>query len=266
MARVRVRDLEIHYETAGSGDPVLLISGTGGDLRNTPVASNPLARRFHVIAYDQRGLGQTSKPDLAYSMADYADDAAGLLDALGIESAHIVGISFGGMVAQHLAIRHPTRVPRLVLACTSPGGDHASADLLALSRLSDEERAATYLPLLDTRCQPGEPIPDDLQPVLALMAARRPITDPVDRMGARRQLEARAEHDVCGRLSEIAAPTLVIGGRNDGVAPPANLDYIADHIPDARLELCDGGHLFLLQDPTAWPRIIDFLTAPRTCA
>ena len=259
MAITHARGIDFYHEVAGEGPPVLLISGTGADLRNVPHDRHPLARHFETHAYDQRGLGQTSKPDEPYAMADYADDAAALLGALGVDRAHVVGVSFGGMVAQHLALRHPGVVDRLVLMCTSPGGPMPSADLLAMSTLSPEEHEATYLPLMDTRIVPGEPMPEDVVRLLELRSRRRPVTDPEAKMGAHRQLVARAGHDVFDRLGDIAAPTLVIGGRTDGVAPPENLEAMAQRIPDSRLVFCDGGHMFALQDKTAWPTVIAFL-------
>ena len=138
MGFVRTGDIEIYHEVAGDGPPVLLISGTGADLRNVPHERHPLTRHFEVHAYDQRGLGQSSKPDEPYTMADYADDAAGLLGALGVGPVHVVGVSFGGMVAQHLALRHPAVVDRLVLMCTSPGGPMPSLDLLAMADLDTD--------------------------------------------------------------------------------------------------------------------------------
>ena len=251
----------MYHEVHGKGPRLLYIGGTGGDLRDTPMRAHPLTRHFTVLAYDQRGLGRTTKPDQPYTMEDYADDAAGLLDAVGWDRAHVVGVSFGGMVAQHLAVRHAERVDRLVLACTSSGGDGgSSADLLALSRLPDAKRATTSLGLMDTRFRPGGPLPPGLEPVIEQFA-QRPQLSGADAMGARRQLEARAHHDVWDALPKIAAPTLVIGGSHDGIAPPDNLRAIASRIPDARLELCDGGHLFMLQDPEAWPLMIEFLNA-----
>src|SRR6185503_21038769 len=111
MAYAHANGIELYYERAGSGPPLLFISGTGGDLRTKPnVFDGPLARRFDLLAYDQRGLGRSEKPDLPYSMADYADDAAALMASQGWEAALVVGVSFGGMVAQELAIRHPSRV------------------------------------------------------------------------------------------------------------------------------------------------------------
>ena len=124
MPVVQANGIQIHYEIGGEGRPVLFISGTGGDLRNRPgVFDGPLAAAFEVLAYDQRGLGQTEAPDTDYVMADYADDAAGLLEVLGWDRVPVMGVSFGGMVAQELAIRHPDRVSALVLACTSSGGE-----------------------------------------------------------------------------------------------------------------------------------------------
>ncbi len=123
MALAKIGDLEIYFERAGDGSRLLFISGSGGDLRNKPnQMDGPLVRNFDVLSYDQRGLGRTSKPDVPYTMAGYADDAARLLDHLGWKSAKVIGVSFGGMVAQELVLRHPAKVERLVLACTSPGG------------------------------------------------------------------------------------------------------------------------------------------------
>jgi 3-oxoadipate enol-lactonase len=225
-----------------------------------------LEQRFEVAMYDQRGLGQTTKPDVPYTMADYADDAAALLDELGWDRCHVVGVSFGGMVAQHVALRHADRVDRLVLACTSPGGAGGSSfDLLQLDDIAPAERWRRWLPLLDTRADATtDPpkLPPGLAPIAeALSSYGARSDDPVVAMGARRQLEARADHDVWDDLARITAPTLVIAGRYDGQAPPENSVRMAERIPDSRLVLCDGGHVFFLQDPTAWPTIVEFLAA-----
>ena len=114
---IGVRDLHVYYERAGSGPRLLYISGTGGDLRRKPsIFERPIADHFDLLSFDQRGLGQTSKPQTDYTMADYAADAVGLLDAIGWDRCHVMGVSFGGMVAQEVAIRYPERVERLVLA------------------------------------------------------------------------------------------------------------------------------------------------------
>jgi 3-oxoadipate enol-lactonase len=120
---IQVRDLQVWYELQGSGPRLLYISGTGGDLRRRPsVFERPIAQHFEILTYDQRGLGRTSKPPADYTMIDYAEDTVGLLDAIGWDRCHVMGVSFGGMVAQELAIRYPERFDRVVLACTSSGG------------------------------------------------------------------------------------------------------------------------------------------------
>ena len=109
MSYITTEHLNIYFEEKGDGAPVLFISGTGGDLRQRPnVLDGPLPKHRRVIAYDQRGLGRTEKPDRPYTMGEYGDDAAALLAALGIEQVDVIGVSFGGMVAQHFAIRHPS--------------------------------------------------------------------------------------------------------------------------------------------------------------
>ncbi|MGA7964784.1 MAG: alpha/beta hydrolase, partial [Gammaproteobacteria bacterium] len=117
MPFISVGDIRIYYEIQGKGPRLLVISGTGGDLRRKPsIFESPFAAHFEILAYDQRGLGRTDKPDIPYSMADYAADAAGLLDVVNWNGCSVLGISFGGMVAQDFAIRYPSRVKRMVLA------------------------------------------------------------------------------------------------------------------------------------------------------
>src|SRR5438128_90303 len=111
MAFADLGGLRFYTERAGSGAPLLFISGTGGDLRVKPnVMDGPLPKHFDTLAYDQRGLGQSAKPDVPYAMADYADDAAHMMDSVGWSTAFVVGVSFGGMVAQEFVLRHPARV------------------------------------------------------------------------------------------------------------------------------------------------------------
>ena len=157
MPVVEANGIRVHYQLGGQGERVLFISGTGGDLRNRPnVFDGPLAKAFEVLAYDQRGLGQTEKPDTEYCMADYADDAAGLLDAVGWDRVRVMGVSFGGMVAQELALRHPDRISALVLACTSSGGEGgASYPLQELEQLEETARIERNLELADTRRDPA---------------------------------------------------------------------------------------------------------------
>ena len=263
MAFHHVNGVSLYCEMAGAGERLLSISGTGGDLRQKPgVADGLVGQSFEVLSYDQRGLGQSSVPPWPYAMADFADDAAALLDAIGWEDCLVLGISFGGMVAQELAIGHPERVRRLVLACTSAGGvGGASYPLQDLVDLSPDEASARRMELLDTRWDEAwrkenpEMVRPDRSSACPLGRGRAPAR------GLTNQLAARAEHDTADRLGAIACPTLVCGGRFDGIAPQANSEFLARAVPGARLEMFDGGHGFFMQDPTALPAIVSFLSA-----
>lgn len=263
MPIAHVNGIDLYYERKGSGDPLLLISGTGGDLRRKPnVFDGPAPARFDVVSYDQRGLGQSGKPDQPYSMADYADDAAGLMDALGWDRARVAGFSFGGMVAQELVLRHPQRVSRLVLGCTSPGGaGGASFPFHEIEHITGEARVRHMTPITDTRHDAAWAAahPEAMAQMIALGAVDPYADEPGHAMGAHRQLVARAAHDTWDRLGRIACPVLIAAGRYDGIALPATQERMAERIPGAKLAFFDGGHLFLIQDRTAWPAMLDFL-------
>jgi pimeloyl-ACP methyl ester carboxylesterase len=223
------------------------------------------AARFDVLVHDQRGLGKTEVPPGPYSMADYAADAAALLDHEGWESCRVFGISFGGMVAQELAVTHPDRIERLALACTSPGGAlGASYPLHELESRPPDERAAIGMRILDTRFTPEwlAEHPGDRLLAEGMAARQSAHVTSEQRRGAAEQLRARAGLDVGDRLGAIRCPTLVACGRYDGIAPPENSEAIAARIAGAELRMFEGGHAFFAQDPTALPAILDFLAEP----
>lgn len=263
MPAITANGLRIYFERAGAGPPLLFISGTGGDLRVKPnVFDGPLPRSFDMVAYDQRGLGQTEKPDVPYAMADYADDAAALMAAIGWDEALVIGVSFGGMVAQELVLRHPQRVQRLVLACTSPGGaGGASFPFHEIEHLKGEARARHMIPISDIRrTEDWASAHPEAYAQLVEMGARDPFAEePGHAMGAHRQLEARAKHDAWDRLPQIRCPVMIAAGRHDGIARPETQERMAAQIPGARLQFFDGGHLFMIQDRTAVPAMAAFL-------
>ncbi len=265
MPFLDVDGLTMYHELHGDPDapPVLMISGTGNDLRTSFPDRNPVNESGHVCHFDQRGLGQTGIPDGPYTMAQYADDAAGLVAALGWSRCHVVGTSFGGMVALNLAQRHPEIIDRLVLNCTSPGGDHASFPLHTLNDLPADEQLDRRMRLTDERYDPDaeQPLPDISRSIFDAMVQRssNPLTGQA-LAGARRQLEARSGHDVNAALPLITSPTLVCAGRYDHIAPMANAEKLANDIPDAVLRVFEGGHLFMLQDRSAFTAINAFLS------
>jgi 3-oxoadipate enol-lactonase len=259
---VTLNDIDLYYERAGSGPPLLFLNGSGATL----VSSAPLIDRFRehfdVVAHDQRGLGRTAIPRGPYTMADYAADAAALLDHVGWTTSAVVGVSFGGMVAQEFAVTFPERVTRLALVCTSPGGPgRASYPLHELAELPPDEQAAVAISLLDTRFTPEwlETHPFDKALVDVRRERGRETKSTEQRRGELEQLGARKHHDVWDRLAAITCPTLVAAGRYDGIAPPSNSEAIASRIAGAELRLYEGGHLFFVQDRAALPDVIGFL-------
>lgn len=254
--------ISINYQISGSGPRVLFFNGSGATLQSTELLIRSLSKECEVLAHDQRGLGLTSIPDGPYTMAQYAADAAALLDHVGWKTCAIVGISFGGMVAQEFAVTFPERVDRLALLCTSTGGVGGSSyPLHELGALSAEERIAKMPTLSDTRFTPEwlASHPADAQ-IVAVRNEQAAITKSADAIrGERLQLAARVGHDVANRLHLIPCPTFVTAGKFDGIAPAVNSEAIVERISDATLSLYEGGHMFVAQDPTAIREIRTFL-------
>ncbi len=265
MPFITVRDLQMYYEIRGKGPRLLFISGTGGDLRRSPnIFEMPLAQHFEILTYDQRGLGQTSRPDILYTMVDYADDANALLAAVGWDRSFVMGISFGGMVAQEFALKYPHRVERLVLACASSGGAGGSSyPLHELATLSLEDYVRHILRLSDIRRHTvwREANSAQFQALFdeTLSNLRVGADEPGRQIGVRRQLEARARHNTYDRLPNLQMPVYICGGLYDGIARPLNLKAMQGQIPGSLLEMFEGGHLFYVQDLRAFDRIAAFL-------
>lgn len=263
MPTASANGIDIYYERRGSGPRLLFFNGSGATLETAGTLVDPFVEHFDVLAFDQRGLGKTSIPPGPYEMADYAADAAALLDAVGWDTCRAVGISFGGMVAQEFAVTYPERVERLALLCTSPGGAYASYPLHKLAEESPDGLAAMGATILDTRFTPEWLAEHEGDRILAEFVGQRreaPRSDDV-RRGEKEQLHARSRLDVLDRLDAIACPTFVGSGKFDGIAPVNNGEAIASRVPTAELHVYEGGHMFFVQDSAAMPEIIEFLAS-----
>jgi len=254
--------IELFYERWGDGPRLLFLNGSGSSIATSELLIKLFTADFEVLVHDQRGLGRSAVPAGPYEMADYAADAVALLDHVGWDTALVAGVSFGGMVAQELAVTVPDRIERLALLCTSPGGaGGASYPLHELASLAEHERARRGTTLLDTRftdawldAHPGD------RALAEMMAARRGSEKTADQLrGEVEQLGARSRHDVTDRLAAVTCPTLVVCGRYDGIAPPANSEAIATRIPTAVMRVYEGGHAFFAQDRAALPDVLAFL-------
>ncbi len=261
MTIVEVPGARLYVERHGDpdGPKLLSISGSTSDLGQGGVhQARRLTSRFDVVAYDHRGTGRSVDldTDRPLTMADFAADAAALLDGLGWDRALVLGTSFGGMVAQELAVTRPERIERLVLACTSPGGaGGSSAPLHELLDLDPDERRRRRVELLDLRCA------EDPERRAALIELFTALGEQEPTAGHHRQLAARRGHDVWDRLPALDLPVLIAAGRYDGIAPAANQEALLARIPGAELQWFDGGHAFFLDDPTAIGAMADWLLA-----
>ncbi len=259
MPFVALPDVDLFYEERGSGPALLYVGGTGSDLRNAPSPLRmPFFTGFRGVAFDHRGLGQSvpRSPNAQPTMADFAHDAIALVDHLGIDTFSLVGVSFGGMVAQEIALCAPERVEKLVLMCTSSGGaGGSSGPLHEIYRHEPQIRDRELAALIDSRAGTDP----DVDAFLALIASNRPpliVTE-----GLLRQLDARAHHDTWDRLANLTMPTLIAAGRFDPLAPLVNAEALHRAIPGSILHTYDGGHPFFYQDRQAFVDVATFLTA-----
>ncbi len=252
MTVVRVGEIELDCERSGSGPPLLMIMGMSGTALSwgEPFLAQ-LRKDFDVIAYDHRGVGASSRLDGPVSIREMARDAEGLLAALELDSAHVLGISMGGMIAQELALAAPERIRTLTLGCTyCGGGGSALAAPAALQRLTEAmlsgDRRRAVRASWEINVSPAMAADDDAYARFVEIATRRPVAVTV----IMAQMQACAAHDTNARLEQLAMPTLVVHGTVDELLPVANGRLIASRIPGARLELLDGvGHLFFWERP-----------------
>jgi 3-oxoadipate enol-lactonase len=264
-----INRIRVHYEIAGEGDPVLLINGLSAPAANWGLQVKTLAAHFQVITFDNRGVGETDlPPEPMYTMAQLADDAAGLLRQLKIKRAHVVGASMGGTIAQELALRHPQLVRSLVLACSWAEADarflHVVESWMKLApRVPVEERYRYVL-------YPWVFGPRFLEKKQNLeMAFQRALAYPHQTKPEAIERQARGVLAWNGtrvpQLGAIRVPTLVLVGKEDVLTPPEFSRTLARLIRRARLAVLPGGHAFFIEEADAFNRaVLRFLRSVKT--
>jgi len=265
MTSKQVGDISIYYEVYGEGEPLVLISGYTSSSRGWFLQVPAFAKEHRVIIFDNRGTGQTDKPDFPYTMDMMADDAVGLLDALSIDAAHILGASMGGRIAQNIAIRHPQKVISLILACTGCGGPHdIPGNPEALKSISsgpqtpqgppEEQQYGPLANMMSAEFMKNNP--DIMAQIMAISQ-----DSPAPLSTYKNHGHASRSHDAYDRLPEIAAPTLVISGDADIIVPVENSRVLAERIPNTELVILeDMGHCFKWEAADEFNRaVLDFL-------
>lgn len=246
--------MNIKWESQGEGSPLLLIQGLGyGRWGWEPIVPG-LAARHRVVSFDNRGIGESDKPEGPYTAAQMAGDALQVLDEAGIDRAHVLGASLGGMIAQELAVAAPERVDRLILCCTTPGGPTTVPMPEVTMRLFAE--APSLAPEVALRRFVENALGEDPPAELVDELFARRVANPPDPAGW--QAQAAAGMTFQGVDGEITAPTLILGGTADNVVDHRNAEVLAARLADARVELLEGaGHLFFWEQPDESVRIIN---------
>lgn len=263
VGKVTVGDIQMAYEIHGEGHPLLLISGVGygGWFWHKVVPA--LAEHFRVITFDNRGAGGSSKPDGPYTTQMMAADTAGLLDALEVQGAYVMGHSLGGFIAQELALARPDLVEKLILASTTHGGPNViPITPEALEVLTKREGDPVELVKRGIRvaCAPGF---EDRQPEVVQELLEYRLTNPVPPAQYQAQVMAGAAHNAEDRIGQITCPVLILFGEHDKVVPPGNADLLARKLPNAQVKILPGvGHVFPIEDPQATVEaMLEFLRA-----
>ncbi len=251
---------KLYWDEQGSGEPLLLIMGLSYASNMWHRSRPGLAKKYRTIALDNRGVGQSDSPPGVYPIALMAADAAAALDAAGVESAHVFGVSMGGMIAQEFALNYPHRVRSLILGCTASGGPTAvQADPEALQALmrqgmTPEESMQAIIPFIYDAATPRARIDEDM----AIRMKWYPTLQ-----GYMGQLQGIMSWEAYSRLPQITASTLVVHGETDRLVPAANGKLIAARIPSAKLLLIpNASHIFETDQPGVAERaILEFLAA-----
>lgn len=258
MPSVNVGDIDLSYEINGEGHPLLLISGLGYCAWYWHKIVPDLSNSYQVITFDNRGAGSSDKPGGTYSVRMMAEDATGLLDALGIQNAYVMGHSLGGFIAQEMINLRPDLISKLILASTNHGGMNVipiTPEAMDVMTNRDGDPIEIVKRGISISCAPGF-IDRNEDLVQELIQYR--FTNPVPPDQYQAQVMAGVgmagltDDQVADRMAGIKIPTLILFGEYDMVVPPGNADLLADKIPDAEVEIINGaGHMFPIEDPEA---------------
>lgn len=266
MPTASVNGINIYYEVHGEGPNLALIEGTGYDLWMWYRQLPEFSRHFRVLVYDNRGVGRSDKPAGPYSHSENAADLAGLLDHLGWDRTHVLGVSMGGFIAQEFALGYPNRLDKLVLVATAFGGPNmvpvpveAIRAMTPDPTLSPEAKIRQAMPHAFSDPSWVETHADEFDQMVAWRLQYPPTPE-----SALAQIMAGTTFNTESRLGEIRAPTLIISGTEDKVVPPGNATLLADRIPHARVDLIPGaGHLVTIEAADQFNRdVISFLEEP----
>lgn len=259
---ITANDQKLYYEVHGEGEPLLIISGLAGDITGWAGQIEAWKQHFQVVAFDNRDAGRSSEAASSYTLMDMAHDALGVLDALEIDRAHVMGASMGSMIAQDLVLSHPDRVDKLVLVCTMAQMAHYRVSFVDPWRwLVQHDRKGEILPAyIITMCMTHD-FQQDAAAVEDMMEMMRKAPYPQSPAAFVRQAEALSQHDALDHLEGIASPTLVIVGDQDLITPPWVGREVAGLIPDAEFQVLEGGgHTLFWEIPDRFNQVVvDFL-------
>ncbi|MGP3999082.1 alpha/beta fold hydrolase [Streptomyces sp. 8N706] len=255
---VRAGELDIWTEQVGEGPDVLLIGGLGDTVESWQFQLDGLADRYRLTAFDNRGAGRTAMPEDPVSVEVMADDAAAVLRALDIASAHVAGFSGGSIISQELALRHPELVRSLVLQSTWSVPDHYLRRWMLFARwlveVAPSERAfleGFFLDVYTARAHNDGTVDQFIEEVLAFPHQQTTAN-------FQRFLDAMLDHDTTDRLPEITAPTLVLAGGRDSTSRPVLCRAVADRIPGARFAVMEEeAHQPFQEIPEEWNARVD---------
>ncbi len=251
MSNVKVNDINMYYEIHGEGFPLVMIGGLGVNINWWPPDFlGGFSKNFKTIIFDNRGAGRTDKPDIEYSIKMFADDTVGLMDALNIEKAHVLGHSMGGCIAQELVLDYPERVEKLVLGSTDCGGSRAVPPspevmeiLMKLEGKSPEELTELVILIGFTE--------DFIKnnPDVVERAREDILKDPPSEFSVQRHGAALMKFNAGRRLKKVKTPTLIVNGKKDTINPVQNAEVLAKLIPGAKTFLLENAaHLFFYSD------------------